>query len=73
MNLKKKKMKSCEVPFPCDTYLRFNKKAMKFDGMTPPLSELIIMYYFSKYFKVEYKVLKKCCKIIEGAVENQFK
>lgn len=70
---KKKKFNSCEVPFPCDTYIRFNKKAMKFDGINPPLSELVIMYYFSKYFKVEYKVLKKCCKIIEGAIETEFK
>ena len=69
----KKKFKSCEVPFPCDTYLRFIKKAMKFDGISPPLSELVVMYYFSKYFKVDYKVLKKCCKIIEGATEILFK
>jgi hypothetical protein len=69
----KKKLKSCEVPFPCDTYLRFIKKAMKFDGITPPLSELVIMYYFSKYFKVDYKVLKKCVKIVEGATEIKFK
>ena len=70
LNNKKKRV---EVPFPCDTYVRFNKQAFKFENVTPPLSEMVTLFYFSKLFKVEYKVLKKCYKNIEKIVEDRFK
>lgn len=68
---KKKKMTNCEIPLPCDTYLRYDKKAMKFEGVTPPLSELILLYYLCKLFRVDYKVVKKCFKIIEKSIEEK--
>jgi hypothetical protein len=67
---KKDNNKKLEIPLPCDTYVRFDKKGMKFNGIKPPLSESILMLYFSKLFKVEYEVLKKCFKNIEKAIEN---
>jgi hypothetical protein len=71
--LNKKNKKSAEVPFPCDTYVRFHKQAFKFEKVTPPLSELVTLYFFSKFFKVEYKILKKCYKNIEKIMEDKFK
>lgn len=72
-NLNKKNKKSAVVPFPCDTYVRYHKQAFKFEKVTPPLSELVTLYFFSKLFKVEFKILKKCYKNIEKVVEDKLK
>ena len=58
------------LAFPCDTILKYKKQAMKFEGISPPNSDLIIMYYFSKLFMVDYKILKKCSKNIQKIVEE---
>lgn len=60
-----------EVPLPCDTYVQFTKKAFKFADVTPPVSELIIMYFFSDFFNIEYKLLKKTVKMIEKFIEEK--
>jgi hypothetical protein len=72
-SLNKKNKKSAVVPFPCDTYVRYNKQAFKFENVTPPLSELVTLYFFSKFFKVEFKTLKKCYKNIEKIMEDKLK
>lgn len=69
-SIENSKKKNFTLPFPCDTYLRYEKKAMKFDDVSSPLSEIYVMYLFSKYFKTEYRVLRKVVKIIEIAIES---
>jgi hypothetical protein len=70
---KKTKKPNClEIPLPCDNYIRFNKKAFKFEGVSLPESELLIYFYFSKYFNTSFKVLKKTCRVVEGLVEKKF-
>ena len=63
--------KNLEIPLPCDNILNFDRKAYKFEGITPPESELIIYYYFKYYFKIDYNVLRKCNKIIEKYVSEK--
>lgn len=72
--LKKNKInKNIIIPLPCDTIIKFNKKAFKFSGVTPPTSELIIFYLFSKLFQTEVQVLRKATKILELYLDNKFK
>jgi hypothetical protein len=68
---KNKKPNNIEIPLPCDNYIKFNKKAFKFDGVTLPESELVIYSFFSKYFSTGFKTLKKTCRIIESLVEKK--
>ena len=71
-NNKNKNMK-INIPLPCDTVVRFNKKAFKFEGMVPPTSELMIYYLFSRLYKIEVQVLRKCMKVLEKVIDENFK
>lgn len=70
---KNKKNKKIAIPLPCDTIVRFNKKAFKFDGIVPPTTELVIYYLFSRYFEIEVQVLRKCIKILEKVIDDNSK
>jgi len=70
---KNKKKKKIAIPLPCDTLVRFNKKAFKFEGIIPPTTELMVYYLFSRYFKIEVQVLRKCIKLLEKAIDEKFK
>lgn len=70
---KNKKNKKIAIPLPCDTIVRYNKKAFKFEGVIPPTTELMIYYLFSRYFKIEVQVLRKCIKILDKVIEENFK
>ena len=72
-NIYKEKIgKKLEVPLPCDNIIKFNRQAYKFGGITPPESELIVYYFFTKYYKIDYKVFRKCNKFIEKFVNEKF-
>jgi len=70
---KNKKDRKIAIPLPCDTIIRYNKKAFKFDGIIPPTTELMIYYLFSKQFKIEVQVIRKCIKILEKVIEEKIK
>ena len=61
--------KKIKVPLPCETYLKYNKKSMKLENINPQTSELILYYFLSKQFKIDYKVFKKFVKLIEKTIE----
>ena len=71
-NIYKEKIgKKLEVPLPCDTIIKFHRQAYKFDGITPPESELIVYFFFKNFFKIDYQVLRKCNKIVEQFVNEK--
>ena len=72
-NIYTKKNKKLEVPLPCDTIINYKKKAYKFEGVTPPESELMVYFFLKNYFKVDYQVLKTCNKFIEKFIMEKIK
>jgi hypothetical protein len=72
-NKKKKESKKVDVPLPCETVVNFLKHAMKFESIKPNTSELIFSYMFTKLFKVDYQILRKCTKVIEKVTEQNYK
>ena len=60
-----------EFPLPCDTYVRYQRHAHKFEGVDYKNGELIMMYFISKYFKVDFSSLKSLLKFTERVMENE--
>lgn len=58
------------IPLPCDTLLKYNKMAFKFESVKPPIFEMMIYYLFSKFFNVEVITLRKINKNFDKFVEN---
>ena len=57
-------LKRINIPLPCDDVVLYKKQAFKFEGIMPSMSELIIHYFFKIYFNVDFKLLRKCVKLI---------
>ena len=60
-----------EFPLPCDTYVRYQRHAHKFEGVDYKNGELIMMYFISRYFKVDFSSLKSLLKFTERVMENE--
>ena len=60
-----------EFPLPCDTYVRYQRHAHKFEGVDYKNGELVMMYFISKYFKVDFSSLKSLLKFTERVMENE--
>ena len=65
-----------EIPFPCETYVKYKRHAFKFENIERKTTELLFMYYFCKYFKIDYICLKEILNYIEKSlnkkeIENQ--
>ena len=63
--------KEVEFPLPCDTYVRYQRHAHKFEGVDYKNGELAMMYFISKYFKVDFSSLKSLLKFTERVMENE--
>ena len=63
--------KEVEFPLPCDTYVRYQRHAHKFEGVDYKNGELVMMYFISKYFKVDFSSLKSLLKFTERVMENE--
>lgn len=60
-----------EFPLPCDTYVRYQRHAHKFEGVDYKSGELVMLYFISKYFKVDFSSLKSLMKFTERVMENE--
>lgn len=63
--------KEVEFPLPCDTYVRYQRHAHKFEGVDYKNGEFVMMYFISKYFKVDFSSLKSLLKFTERVMENE--
>lgn len=68
-----KDTKNIEFPLPCDTFVKYQKHAHKFEGVDYKIGELMIYYFMSKYFKLDFYSLKSLIKFTERSIEKSEK
>ena len=62
-----------EFPLPLDTYIRMKKHSQKLLINYHRPSEMIFLYFFSEYFKIDYLSLRTITKLIENHIEKIYK
>ena len=69
----KNKDSNVEFPLPLDTYIRMKKHSQKILINYHRPSEMIFLFLFSEYFKIDYPSLRIITKLIEYNIEKIFK
>ena len=69
-NVFKNKETNVEFPLPVDTYIRMKKHSQKILINYHRPSEMIFLYLFSEYFKVDYLSLRTITRLIEYFIEK---
>ena len=72
-NIYKNKETNVEFPLPFDTYIRMKKHSQKILINYHRPSEMIFLYIFSEYFKIDYLSLRTITKLIEYYKEKIYK
>ena len=72
-NIYKNKETNVEFPLPFDTYIRMKKHSQKILINYHRPSEMIFLYIFSEYFKIDYLSLRTITKLIEYHIEKFYK
>ena len=72
-SINKTKDFNVEFPLPVDTYIRMKKHSQKILINYHRPSEMIFLYLFSEYFKIDYLSLRTITKLIEYHLEKIYK
>ena len=63
--------KDYEIPLPCDTIINYKRQAMKFSNVEPKTTEVVLMYLFCRYFKIDYSSINAIVKFTEKNLEKE--